>query len=88
MSAAGITTLPDGSSLMMTPGEITEHLVHLQEGSHISGSAPVSYRSGAVLILLAGEQGVVTAMRSVEGLASSLVARVTKATKASGYRCH
>jgi hypothetical protein len=78
--------MPDGSSLRMTPGTITAHLAHLQHGSHTSDT-PSKLSWWAVLILLAGEQGVVAAMRSIEGLASSFVARLTKARTASGYRC-
>ena len=58
MPAAGIMTMPNGPSLRMTSRTIAERLAHLQWGSHISGTAPVSYRGGAVLIFLAGEQGV------------------------------
>ena len=73
-----------GSSLRMTPGTITAHLAHLQHGSHISGTPSKLSWWGSV-DLLAGKQGGVAAMRSIEGLASPFVARVTKARKASGY---
>jgi hypothetical protein len=60
---SGIT---DGSSLMMTPGTITAHLAHLQHGSHIYDTPSKLSWWGSV-DLLVGEQGVVAAMRSIQG---------------------